>query len=123
MKAKNSKRSVTLVLSMAVLSGAALSVQATERNSSRLNSCSSEISQYNDAETHLSVVSKRHVAGGMRVKLAAQLDQDSTVFVNCRISNDEMLSGQYAYSGRVGLGNYTAATMAPLVHGELAIQK
>ncbi len=113
MKAENSKRSVALVLSMAVLSGAALSVQATERNSSRLKPCSSELNQYHDAETYLSVVSKRHVAGGMRVKIAAQLDQDSTVFVNCRISNDEMLSSQYAYSGRVGSGNYTAATIAP----------
>ena len=123
MKVKKSKRSVVLVLSMAMLSGAALSVQATERNSIRLNSCSSEINQYNDTETYLSVVSKRHVAGGMRVKLAAQLDQDSTVYVNCRISNDEMLSGQYAYGGRVGLNNYTAATMAPSVPGELLIQQ
>lgn len=123
MKVKKSKRSVVLVLSMAVLSGAALSVQATERNSSRLNSCSSEINQYNNTEAYLSVVSKRHVAGGMRVKLAAQLDQDSTVYVNCRISNDEILSGQYAYGGRVGLNNYTAAIMAPAVPGELLIQQ
>jgi hypothetical protein len=123
MKVKKSKRSVVLVLSMAVLSGAALSVQATERNSSRLNSCSSEIDQYNNTEAYLSVVSKRHVAGGMRVKLAAQLDQDSTVYVNCRISNDEILSGQYAYGGRVGLNNYTAAIMAPAVPGELLIQQ
>jgi uncharacterized protein YyaL (SSP411 family) len=85
----NSGRTLALTTTIALLSLGTASTQAADRNQAYMEACRAEIEQYYGESRTLAVVSKRRIAEGTRVTLAARSDKDNAEFINCWIPNEE----------------------------------
>ena len=83
-----SSKTLLLSSSLTILTlGSAFGV-AADRNQAYIEACRGEIQQYYGEDKTLAVVTKRRVAEGTRVTLAARSDEDNAQFVNCWIPNN-----------------------------------
>ena len=82
-------KTLALTTSIAFLSMGSALTQAADRNQAYMDACRAEIEQYFGENRDLSVVSKRRIAEGTRVTLAARSNKDNAEFINCWIPNEE----------------------------------
>ena len=81
------KTLTTLALTVA-LTGAAFSVQAADNSGRELAACMAELQAYYGDDTELNLVSRRRNEHGIRMRVAARLDQDNSYFATCWVAND-----------------------------------
>ncbi|MEP4146347.1 MAG: hypothetical protein ABJL54_03950 [Halioglobus sp.] len=102
------RKTIALTTIIATLAfGSGLS-RAAGDNDAYMETCRSEIEQYYGEERSLAIVSKRRIAEGTRVKIAARSDNDNAEFINCWIPNVDTVDN---YDSR---SNAFAATVTPV---------
>ena len=101
-------KTLALTTSITLLALGSAHGHSADRNQGYIDTCRGEIEQYYGEQKSLAVVSKRRIAEGTRVTLAARSDSDSAEFINCWIPNENRAS-------QLEQGNdQVAATVTPV---------
>lgn len=99
------RKTIAMTTAIATLAFGSGLAQAAGDNNAYIDTCRAEIEQYYGEERNLAIVSKRRIAEGTRVKIAARSDNDNAEFINCWIPNvdtvDNYDSGSNAFAATV----------------------